>query len=292
MFSLDHRTFLEQDFAIVDPLLVEGSLWKHLPATPLGQKEFDCDVAQLPHLVCLRDANELTRLELLDVSEVFTATEDTPFFCALLRTAETMPALTRRLSRHLVLTRGGRGQQYFFRYFDPRVFLHLPRILSAEQTHSLLAPAVGWAWFDPLVQHWSEHRVAAQAADGWQVSAAALALTDQQLDSLARIELVNRALRRLQHEQPQHALTPKTLEAIDTHAKRAIDDERLTDADDQVQYALDALHYGPQVHQTSVVRQVLESARSLQGSYVGGMSALGESTVQAALEVQRASTSI
>jgi Domain of unknown function (DUF4123) len=288
MFSLDHRTFLEQDFAIVDPLVVDAALWKHLPATPLGEKEFDCDTAQLPHLLCLRDADELARLEILDVADAFTATEDTSFFCALLRTAESVPSLTRRLSRRLVLTRGGRGQQYFFRYFDPRVFLHLPRILSAEQTHSLLAPAVAWAWFDPLSQQWREHRV----ADGLPTSAAALTLTDKQLDSIARIELVNRALRRLQREHPQHALTPQMVEAVDTHAKRAIDDERLADSDDQVQYALDALRYGPQVHQTTAVRQVLESARLAEASYVGGMSALGESTIQAAIRAQRAPASI
>ena len=81
MFSLDHRTFLEQDFAVIDPLQVDAALWKHLPATTLGEKEFNCDMAQLPHLLCLRDADELTRLELLNVCEAFTATEDAAFFC-------------------------------------------------------------------------------------------------------------------------------------------------------------------------------------------------------------------
>lgn len=285
MFSLDHRTFLEQDFAVIDPLQVDASLWKHLPAKPLGEKEFDCDTAQLPHLLCLRDTDELARLTLLDAADAFTASEDAAFFCALIRTKETESSLTRRLSRRMVLTRSSNSQKYFFRYFDPRVFLHLPRILTDEQMQTLLAPAAAWAWRDPLAQQWREHCVEAKAVPEWP--APALTLNDKQLDGIARIELVNHVLRRLQSEQGEQSVAPSMLPAIDAHALRAIETERLADADDQAQFVLDAIKYGAQVHQAPAVRQVLESARSKQASYVGGMSALGEQGILVAMQSTR-----
>jgi hypothetical protein len=285
MFSLDHRTFLEQDFAVIDPLQVDASLWKHLPAMTLGETEFDCDTAKLPHLLCLRDADELARLELLDLSQAFTADEDTAFFCALIRTKESPSSLTRRLSQRMVLTRRSNGQKYFFRYFDPRVFLHLPRILTDEQMSTLLAPAAAWAWRDPLARQWREHCVAVQAAAMWP--APTLAANDKQLDGIARIDLVNQVLQRLQAETGEQAVAQSVLPAIDAHALRAIEAERLTDANDQAQFVLDAIEYGPQVHQTSAVRQVLEGARSQQTSYVGGMNALGKQGILAAMHSSR-----
>jgi hypothetical protein len=281
MFSLDHRTFLAQDFAVIDPLQVDASLWKHLISKPLGEREFDCDTAHLPHLLCLREVDELARLELLDVSDVFTATEETAFFCALIRTEESSSSLVRRLSRRMVLSRSSNGQKYFFRYFDPRVFLHLTRILSDEQMHLLLSPAAAWAWVDPLAREWREHLI---AADGADVGSALLTFNDKQLDSIARIELVNHVLRRLQSEHGERADVPSLLQAIDAHALRAIETERLVGEDDQTQFVLDAIEYGAHVHQTPTVRRILEDARRKDTSYVGGMSALGKQGILAAMK--------
>lgn len=283
MFSLDHRTFLEQDFAIVDPLLVDASYWQHLPAQPLGRREFDCDIAQLPHLLCLREVDEGVRIALLDVCDEFTANEDTAFFCALLRTTEPTSTLTRRLSNRLMLAGRTPRQTYYFRYFDPRVFGHLLRIMSPKQMQQLLAPALAWTWFDTLGNQWCEHRVAAHDADVRRASPMALELVDQQLDSIARIELVNRAMRRWQIEHPNESLASSQLPAIDAHAARAIEAEQLNDEDDQAQFVLDALEHGAQVHQAPAVRHILDSARNKQLSYTAGMRALGRQGLLAAL---------
>jgi Domain of unknown function (DUF4123) len=287
MFSLDHRTFLTQDFGIIDPLWVDAALWKHLPATPLGEKEFDCDVAQLPQLLCLREADELARLALLDAVDHFTANEDTPLFSALVRSSESASTLAKRLSRLLVLSRGLRGQKYLFRYFDPRVFLHLPRILHPTQMHALLAPASAWAWVNPLTQRWQEHLVApVQAEAGEDVPAwrASLRLDDKQLDAIARIELVNRVLRCLRTADPQSVLDESLFPTIDSQALAAIEAQRLDDIEDQTQFVLDALEYGTQVHQAPEVHRILDGARSKQMSYAAGVNALGRQGMLAAAQ--------
>lgn len=289
MFSMDHRTLLEQDFAVVDPLQTDASLWSHLPAKPLGDEQFDCDTTKLPHLLCLRNVDELVRIELLDVCEAFTAGEGAAFFCALIRTKESESSLARRLSSRMVLARKSNGLKYFFRYFDPRVFLHLPRILTDVQMSTLLAPATAWVWRDPTAQRWQEHQIVASVSEARVTPP--LSLDDKQIDSIARIELVNRVLRRLQPEQGEQAHAPSMTLAIDSHALRAIETERLVSVDDQAQFVLDAIKYGAQVHEALAVRHILDNTRNNEVSYVSGMSALGEQGILAAMKSSRSHAS-
>jgi hypothetical protein len=243
MFSLDHRAFLEQDFAIIDPLLVDATLCKRLPAEPLGKSEFNCNADQLPRLVNLRDADERARLELLEVAEVFSATQDVPFFCALIRTAESAASLGQRLSRKLVLTRVRQRRAYFFRFFDPRVFLHLQRILRPEQLRALLSPAQAWVWFDPLAQRWCEHRVS-DGPGAQPASHTRLNWDEEQFDALSRIELLNRVLLRLRSDQPKKTIGAQQVQAIDACVVRAINAERLGDPDAQVRFVMHAILHG------------------------------------------------
>lgn len=114
---------------------------------------------------------------------------------AFLFTGQPLSTIARRLTRHLEL-RIQTGQRVFFRYFDPRVMAHLPRILQPAQMAKLLDGIDYWAY-----AHWQGQMVETAAADFERApetpAYVRLSVDSAQWAALQGIETFNLALRAL-----------------------------------------------------------------------------------------------
>ncbi|AWG27585.1 DUF4123 domain-containing protein [Burkholderia cenocepacia] len=108
-----------------------------------------------------------------------------PVVCAILECGKATGRLQQHLSNRLILQAPISGDAVF-RYYDPRVFPHLGRILKTEQMDALLGPVATWTYLDP-VSGWTVVNGAAEPE-------AAFAVTADQHARIARIELVQRGL--------------------------------------------------------------------------------------------------
>ncbi|GAA0767542.1 DUF4123 domain-containing protein [Ideonella azotifigens] len=269
---LDHRVLLAQDFALLNPSDVDEPMWIALEAQPLGTEQFECDARLLPRLACLRDIPLALRLECLDLAEARMAQQLPPLFGALLETSESFASLKARLGRQLLLRLERSSRSYFFRYPDPRVFQHLPRIFTDQQLDGFIWPARAWTWFDGLARTWRRRSVANRPATGLRP-----VLSLAQIDALARLDLLNRTALKLQADELLPAPpSPESLDQLDDLVRRAIVDEALADPDDQIQYAVNAVKFGADVHDVEAVRRLLGQVRAGEQSYLAGMQELAD----------------
>ena len=157
--------------------------------------------------------------------------------CAFIFSPVSLPRMAKHLSAHLNANMEGFGSIYF-RYFDPRVWPHLQRIITPTQLHGLFGDIDTWLSMDwhgrlqvslrppaletsePVSPYSRPHYSAAQ----WQ--------------QIERIETVNLSLQRLQAAGialPDLALADKTVAAAATQLESQID---------QVAYSAFALALG------------------------------------------------
>jgi hypothetical protein len=108
-----------------------------------------------------------------------------PVVCAIVECGKATGRLQQHLADRLILQAPTSGDAVF-RYYDPRVFPHLSRILTAEQKGTLLGPIKTWTYLDPI-GGWTE-------VNGPTELEAAFSVTADQYAQIARIELVRRAI--------------------------------------------------------------------------------------------------
>lgn len=269
--QLDHRLFLEQDYAIVNPMQVDGSVLEAIPSIVVGERRFACERDQLPRLVVLGDLTREDRFALLDTADALLADSGVPLFSALVRSDESARTFAALAGDNLLLRHPLRGA-FYFRFFDPRVFVHLARLLSAAQLSRIVAPARSWLWFDPWAVRWREF---VASVCGAEADAGPSALDDRQWDALSRIEVVNRALLQWQSEARGEP-TPSVVEAIDASVREAVDGLGLTETDDLVAYALNERRHGSGFHDTRAAREALERVRRREASYAAATRELAE----------------
>jgi len=108
-----------------------------------------------------------------------------PVVCAIVECGKATGRLRQHLADRLILQAPTSGDAVF-RYYDPRVFPHLRRILAAEQMGVLLGPVETWTYLDPAGD-WA-------VIDGVAEPGEDFVITVEQHARIARIELVQRAL--------------------------------------------------------------------------------------------------
>ncbi|CAJ6791578.1 Uncharacterised protein [Burkholderia pseudomallei] len=108
-----------------------------------------------------------------------------PVVCAIVECGKATGRLQEHLADRLILPAPTSGDAVF-RYYDPRVFPHLRRILKAEQMGALLGLVETWTYLDPIGD-WA-------VVNGVTEPEAAFSVTADQHARIARIELVQRAL--------------------------------------------------------------------------------------------------
>lgn len=130
--------------------------------------------------------------------------------CAILFSHLPLAKLAKHLTRHLDL-RIKTGKRIFFRFFDPRVMHHLPRLLQPVEMAQLLNGIEHWCY-----PHWSDRCITLNAQDYGPLpdepAYVRMSLGSEQWKKLDIIEPFNLALRTLRQEG--YTLDEKTEPAL------------------------------------------------------------------------------
>ena len=162
---------------------------------PLNDPLFATMPDQAPLLVRLSaDATDLIEGYLAHaVQEAQNSDGQTRAVCAVLLTRTSLSMLRKRLTRLLDL-RIKTGKRVYFRYFDPRVMHHLPRLLQPSEMAQLFQGIDYWCYV-----HWRGHLVMLNAADYGPLpdvpAYVRISIGRVQWEALQDIEIFNLALR-------------------------------------------------------------------------------------------------
>ncbi|MGE8289062.1 MAG: DUF4123 domain-containing protein [Stenotrophomonas sp.] len=204
---MEHRQFLCQQFGLINPLHVSESAWCDLPTEKLGVIEFGVKSIHLPRLVDFRKMSAVDKLKLLDRSLAWDRSHPTTkFFCALLQSRSEAQEISSHLSRQLLISMPDRSVA-LFRFYDPSVFRHLVWLLRSDQLESILGPISKWTW-QSVAGDWREINCdASRRKNG-------LGLCAEQLGTLTRIGVLNRALLQLEESKPDHGCDPQYIDSL------------------------------------------------------------------------------
>ncbi len=262
--DLDHRRFLAQDFAILNPMQVVSDQRNALDCTPLVPKGFERHARMMPLLVELRALPDAERLMLLERADQWRMHHDMPFFSALLQT----DVAVSRLKTHLIdrmIVRGNAGQPAWLRLHDPRVFRHLRWLLTEEQLAWLMGPVRAWTWYEPHGDDWhaQERKMQPQKQR--------IPLAPVQRDALAQFEALNGLLRDFadEGEAADDIIARQLLAGL-----LAAREQGLLQATDAKLYARQQFAHGPDIARLPSIVARLRQARDRQFSYVAACDSL------------------
>ncbi|WP_164972160.1 DUF4123 domain-containing protein [Luteimonas sp. YGD11-2] len=255
--ELDHRLFLAQDYAIINPMQVGREAYSDLSPLRLQPKGLERHEHILPLLVDLKSLEAAHRIELLERTLSWAQRHHMPLFSALFSSEHTYAQVFSELLRRTVLQREG-GQRVWLRYYDPRVFRHLQWLLDDEQLATLMGSAQTWLGFDPLCRRWHQW-TRPNAAKGLY-----LRLDSEQWQAVSHLEALNRCLRDLAEmgQESGDDIAKRVLEGL-LVARR----QGLAHFSDAALFALQQLEYGPEFALFPAVALRLQRAREQGISY-------------------------
>jgi len=280
VLSMDHRLFLQHDFALMNPMQLDADLWRDLPTEPLVPELVKNQATLMPRLLLLREMAHDEKMALLDRSVAWQAAYDVPMLPILIQSGAATTVMCAHLKKQM-LARHPAGQWYWIRLHDPRVFRHLQWLLDPAQMAYMMGPRSQWTWFDPSTSQWCTDR--SPDADPAQ----AFRLDTRQWDCVFRMEVLNRALKWLGNEHPKRVFGQIMYRQLDETVRTAIEVEQLQDLDDQVAYACNAERFGTAFHSTAAVRRCLDDARAGTCSYLGGIADLDPLLLESAAPSER-----
>lgn len=172
---------------------LEGHVAERLP---LIDPLFETTPDEAPLLVRLdAGASSLIESYLAQAAEEAQRPGQGQAICAILFSRLPFAKLAKHLTRHLDL-RIKTGMRVFFRFFDPRVMHHLPRLLQPVEMAQLFNGIDHWCY-----QHWGNQRIALNAQDYGPLpdkpAYIRMSISSAQWVSLQGIETFNLALRAL-----------------------------------------------------------------------------------------------
>lgn len=262
--DLDHRLFLAQDYAIINPMQVDKTQYADLQPVRMLPKGLERHQQKLPFLVHLKKLGETLRLELLERADNWSRHHHMPLFSALFASTLPTQVVRTRLAARMML-RHEDGRHAWLRYHDPRVFRHLQCLLNEKQLAALMGPAQTWLGFDPLCRRWLQwHRPDV-------VGRPRLRLDAEQWQTLEQFEALNDCLRDLSEEggatdqETARALLEGLLEAR-RHG--------LVQGSDTMLYARQHLEHGPGISRLPALALRLRQTREREASYVSACDTL------------------
>lgn len=256
--ELDHRRFLAQDYALINPMQIGRKEYADLETCRLLPKGLERHERMMPLLVNLSDIPEEESLELLERVDQRAREYHMPLFSALLTSTRAPDQVRAGLLARLVLRRQDGGRAWL-RYHDPRVFRHLTWLLEKEQLAALMGPIDAWLGFDPLCRQW--HQWCRPDAAGCPH----IRLTARQWRAVEQFEALNGCLRDLAEDGD---------ETDDDTARRLLDGlleahrQGLTQSQDTMLYARQALTHGPGISRLPAIALRLQQTREQATSYV------------------------
>lgn len=256
--ELEHRLFLSQDYAIINPTQVGKGHYADLDAWRLLPKGLERHHRKMPLLVHLANVEESLRLTLLERADHWLRDHHMPLFSALFSCPEPPDEVRTSLVTRMLLRRDD-GRRAWLRYHDPRVFRHLQWLLATQQLAALMGPTQRWLGFDPLCRRWLQ----------WSrpdvVPHQRLSLGAEQWRAVEQFEALNGCLRDLSEEgcntddKTARALLEGLLEASQ---------HGLVQSSDTMLYARQHLEHGPGISRFPEVAMRLRQAGEGETSYV------------------------
>lgn len=255
--DLDHRLFLAQDYALINPMQVGKDAYADLDTLRLQPNGFERHGHLLPLLVELKNLEEAHRIELLDRAQRWAHRHHMPLFSLLFSSEHTAAQVSTGLVRRMILRRED-GQRVWLRYHDPRVLRHLQWLLDEGQRATLMAPAHAWLGFDPLCKRWHQW-LRPEAAQSLY-----LRLGSDQWHAVSQFEALNRCLRDLVEAGRESGddIAQRVLEGLLEARKHG-----LVQLADTVLFARQQLEYGPGIALLPAVTSRLQQAREQESSY-------------------------
>lgn len=256
--ELDHRLFLKQHYALINPMQVGKDWYSDLDVLRLQPEELERHARLMPLLVHLAALGEAQRIELLKRADDCARGHHMPLFSALFTSDRTPGHVKTVLQKHMVVKRDT-GSSVWLRYHDPRVFRHLCWLLDDAQLATLMGPAKTWLGYDPLRSSWSE----------WTRPDVCmhprLRLSPEQWQAVDEFEALNRCLRDFADEgKPSgDAAARSLLEGLLAARKQG-----LTQKDDAMLYARQQFEHGERIAAVPAVKQRLQQVREQAMSYV------------------------
>lgn len=272
MTVLDHRLLRAHGFAVMDPCVVEASLWPELPSASLAPRQLASRSRLLPSLLDLRGLSADRVGDLLDKAVRWQRENATPYFSALVCASGDMHHVAAALKPRFVIRRVGASAASLLRWHDPRVFEHLLRIFSPARIKHLLQPVDEWTWRNRKGV-WITCRPVEERPDRRGVDEA----TWRQL---LRLALVNRIIGELEPSADR----PGGDDAADTVLgllNRAYDVHGFTQEADCRLYVMQALEYGLSIHDHPRVMSCVQQVQAGCSTYVGACSRLSADELHA-----------
>ncbi len=231
---------------LIDPLLSnplsELDSIKDVPARTLGFRHDDLAIEDTPYLLQVgreqdheRLVSDTLRLALAEQKAALLESPASRSVCAwLFVDKDDLFKLADALSRlALIAQPGSHGKRKLFRFWDPRVFQHLSRILGKQTLEGALPDrlTVQWLWLEPSGQL-SSHIFS--NGHGWRPSPTEWA-------SLVRIEDLNQCL--FLSETQERVDSSNHIVALDHSLQRATE-LGCSEAADRITYALLSMSLG------------------------------------------------
>ena len=244
---VDHRLLKDHDYALVSAehllALPEG-----IPCQRLTSQNFVNSDSLLPSLITLRELSEAQSIGLLEIMQSQIEQGHAPVITGLFKTDNTPEQVKAYFSRHQVCT-NLKGETAWLRLHDPRVWVHLQRVLGDDLFASLIHRIPHWTFF--LCGEWRMWEYA--RVESLPMIYSYLSVDAAQWEDLQRIGLVNRCLRCLGLETFDEITrySPGIQHQI-THAQLKY---QLTRAEDIVRYVHLAVQIHPQFDDHPVMRE-------------------------------------
>jgi len=257
--TTDYETLLARhDYAIIDrAALADESEMDGLPVEPLVPKIMQGDADKMPGLVPLEPGAAHMEMLVYHLECVEQGLGPCLLSCLLAAPDTTPERLGAHLTNRLILHSPRDGID-LLRYYDPRVFQNLERILTPKQLRALYGPVTEWTF------RFQEEWISLPAPEVTGVMPQLWAVRANQHEQLNRIILLNDVLARRKNslDRPWHDLGEyqSAAQTADEALEAAQNRYRLSKAD-SITFARHALEHGKHFHRHPRIQTLLRVAR-------------------------------
>lgn len=258
--------FEEHQYAIIDQVLAPDlpESWGLIPLVPEGLEK-EAEAKLLPALLPLNPLSPELKTECFSALKAAYAADEPLPIQTLLKSEADVQTLKNHMENHLVM-HAASGKRALLRSYDPRVWVHLQWILSAEQQQELYGPISTWSIFLPFhYEQWLSYDTPKVDDAPFTPSAQPLSYSNATYQSIFRLETINRVFK-------QHLKPP--LEALDDTARQLHDlmvqaeHDGLQRQDEQQCFVEQALQYGTNFHEHFIIQDLLKAYDREEQTYV------------------------
>ncbi|PPV00314.1 hypothetical protein XpopCFBP1817_00840 [Xanthomonas populi] len=263
-WPITENTFLEYDFAVVNPIQLDDAGWEDLPNLPIVPGRYQSQAQLFPRLIDLGQLERHARMDLFQRHDALHSLAQVFYFSVLLKSAAPAADVAVHLARQMQQYDAVRRTHDVVRLHDARVLEHLDWMLSDEQWQALLGPIdrLAWPQESPIWTHRETTSLVTTAP-------ARLTFSAEQWPQMLRVSELNQCLARLARLIPTMEKSAGTAQKVDRLLVKALQTHGLRDRADRALFVEQAFQFGEGIHEQQEVRRNLERACEGEASYVG-----------------------